>query len=57
MEVIVNTFSSIWNGLDTLTIPIIDCSLKTFLLTILIMNICLGLVNFFLGKHGDSKGE
>lgn len=57
MEVIKTVFTNIWNGLETLTIPIVNCSLRTFLLALLLLNIVFGLLNFFLGKHGDSKGD
>ena len=58
MEIIAGLFTTLWDGLtNEITIPIINCSGATFLLTLLILNIVFGFLNFFLGKHGDSKGE
>lgn len=58
MELIAELFSALWDGLSNqITIPIINCSGATFLLALLILNLVFGFLNFFLGKHGDSKGD
>lgn len=57
MELIASVFSNIWTCLDTYQVPIVNVSIKTFLLSLFILNITFGLLNFFLGKRGDSKGD
>lgn len=58
MEILAEVFTTLWDGLkNDITIPIINCSGATFLLALLILNLVFGFLNFFLGKHGDSKGD
>ena len=57
MELITHVFSEIWTALDTVNVPIVNVSFKTFLVAILIMSFLVSLLNFFLGKGGDSKGD
>ena len=57
MEIVTALFSALWSGLDDITVPIVNVSFKTFLIAILIMSFLVSLLNFFLGKGGDSKGE
>lgn len=57
MEDVGTMFNQIWTGLSNLTVPIINVPITTFLLSLFILNIVFGLLNFFLGKRGDSKGD
>lgn len=57
MELITNTFSSIWTALEAATVPILNIPFTTFLLGQLILFSLIGLLNFLFGKHGDSKGD
>ena len=55
MEVIAQLFTSLWTALDNCpNIPIIDISIKEFLLIILIINLTFAFVNIFFGKHASS---
>lgn len=50
MELFAGMIQSLWQELDTATVPIIDVSFKTFLISVLILKCVIDLLNFFLGK-------
>lgn len=57
MEIISTMFSSLWTGLDEYTVPLVNLTIKEFLIAIFILFMLVQILNFFLGKHGDGKGN
>lgn len=55
MEVLAEFFTSLWNALDDCpNIPVIDISIKEFLLIILIINLTFAFVGIFFGKSSSA---
>ena len=58
MEVITQIFTSLWSALDNCpNLPVLDISIKEFLLIILIINLTFAFVNIFFGKSSSSEKE
>ena len=51
MEVIKAFFLGLWTGLDTITIPIINCRATAFILGLILITFLLECINKILGKE------
>lgn len=50
MEIFAGMIRELWAQLDTATVPILDVSFKTFLISVLILKCVIDICNFLLGK-------
>ena len=55
MELLANVINHIWDGLETYEVPILNMSFKTFLVGQMILFVLVGLLNWFIGKHGETE--
>ena len=57
MEMLISTITNIWNGLSSLTIPIINMSFTNFLLAVLLVTTIIRVINIITGKHETGSGK
>ena len=54
MELLQTVFTSLWEGLDTLVLPILNISIRSFLLGTFCIILLIKLIYILLGMHSNS---
>lgn len=55
MEVLQGLFSSIWDGLQSLSVPIINMSFVDFLIALFVVKLMISVFNYLLSKSSGSS--
>lgn len=57
MDLLIATINTLWTGLDSLTVPILDIKFTDFLVALLLVSAIITSINFILGRNESGGGK
>lgn len=57
MDLLTNTITKLWHGMQNSTVPIINISFADFFIALLIVSTVICTINIITGKHEANNGK